>query len=168
MVYYSPQARHHVMGRRGACLLAGCRRHLRSCLSCLPFSAAPAPAVRVKRNPLHLPQWGCGQPAAAAAAPAAEGAGGGGAAGQQQQEQQGQQEEQQQQHLPQSHVEQGEQQQEGEAQQQQQQPGGELPDLELMERVSAYPASKSWGRADTAPKASAQCASPAVPPRCAE
>lgn len=26
------------------------------------------------------------------------------------------------------------------------------PDLELMERVSAYPASKSWGRADTAPK----------------
>ncbi|KAL4446825.1 hypothetical protein ABPG77_008069 [Micractinium sp. CCAP 211/92] len=29
---------------------------------------------------------------------------------------------------------------------------GGLPDLELMERVSAYPASKSWGRADTAPK----------------
>jgi hypothetical protein len=26
------------------------------------------------------------------------------------------------------------------------------PDLELMERVSAYPATKSWGRADTAPK----------------
>ena len=29
-----------------------------------------------------------------------------------------------------------------------------LPDLELMDRVSAYPAAKSWGRADTAPKAS--------------
>lgn len=28
------------------------------------------------------------------------------------------------------------------------------PDLELVERVSAYPATKSWGRADTAPKVS--------------
>lgn len=26
------------------------------------------------------------------------------------------------------------------------------PELEMMERVSAYPATKSWGRADTAPK----------------
>lgn len=29
---------------------------------------------------------------------------------------------------------------------------GGRPDVELMERVSAYPATKSWGRADTAPK----------------
>jgi hypothetical protein len=96
----------------------------------LAFPVALLPAVRVKRNSLHLPQWGCGQPAAAAAAPAAEGAGGGAEVGQQGQQQQP---------LP-----------------------GDLPDLELLERVSAYPASKSWGRADTAPKASTQRASPAV------
>lgn len=56
-------------------------------------------------------------------------------------------------------AQQGAAQQAASAQQQQQQhrrwASGGVPDLELMERVSAYPASKSWGRADTAPKASA-------------
>lgn len=49
------------------------------------------------------------------------------------------------------------------------------PDLELMERVSAYPATKSWGRADTAPKVGlgwrgrgngAVGGLPAAPPAC--
>lgn len=159
--------------RRWSCRLADAAAVCCGCTcACMPFASiclaplalphhpalpppARLPAVRVKRNSLHLPPWtwitppplaeqpsdqqqqqqhGAAAAAAGSAQQAADGRGSGsaaaaaGAAGQP---------------LVASAAKGAVEALLGE---------DGRPDLELMERVSAYPATKSWGRADTAPK----------------
>lgn len=95
------------------------------------------PAVRVKRNSLHLPQWACA-PAPCQPQPQREGrpqeaGGGGGGPPEVQAATRG-----------------------AGAASAAAAASPPTPDLELLDRVSAYPASKSWGKADTAPKVGRQ------------